>query len=175
MCELIGWQPLFRNDTIAKPSELSFLLRPTGAEIESFVMVLDKLLSDSLNYDFFPPAISRFDEIDRGDNKVELVRRGSITLLKVWLERSFRFKEDRKPLDDMIATFRDIRKRRSKPAHAVDDNRYDPALFEEQRELLIKAYDAVRTLRLILANHPKALPVLESMDPRVRVGDIWLR
>ncbi len=172
MCELIGWKPLFTGDAGAKPQDFAFMLIPTGAEIESFIMLLDKLMSDSINCDCFPPAIPRFNEVDHGNNRIEMVRRGSIALLKDWLDRSFRTK-DREPLDDMIATFKDIRKRRSKPAHALNDNRYDPALFEEQRELLIKAYEAMRTLRLLLANLPKAKSAIESMDERVRVGDIW--
>jgi hypothetical protein len=54
----------------------------------------------------------------------------------------------------MIETFKEVRKLRQRPAHAADDNRFDQACYEEQRQLTIRAYQAVRTLRLILANHP---------------------
>jgi hypothetical protein len=54
----------------------------------------------------------------------------------------------------MLATFRKIRQMRQAPAHTIRQDIFDQALFGEQRKLVIEAYNAVRTLRLILANHP---------------------
>jgi hypothetical protein len=99
-------------------------------------------------------------------------RRGSIALLEEWLTTGFRT-DDASAVQDVVETFREIRRRRQKPAHVVDDDAYDPNLFAEQREVFLRAYDAVRTLRLILANHPKARPAEAQMDERVRVGEIW--
>ena len=81
---------------------------------------------------------------------------------------------DPKPLQEAVATLRRVRKLRQKPAHALDDNNYDEALFEEQRLLFVDAYNAVHTLRLILQNHPKARPLVNEMDERVVKGEIWL-
>lgn len=62
--------------------------------------------------------------------------------------------EDREDVDAMLATFREVRQLRQGPAHAIEDNIFDIAHYEQQRELMIRAYRAVRTLRLMLALHP---------------------
>ena len=56
----------------------------------------------------------------------------------------------RKPIDEMIQTFQKIRRMRMKPAHKVDEDRFDQEYLKEQRKLIIDAYCAIRTLRLIL-------------------------
>ena len=64
--------------------------------------------------------------------------------------------EDAQPIDEMIATFRTIRKDRQQAAHKIEEDKFDMDLLSKQRQLMKKAYAAVRTLRLILANHPNA-------------------
>ncbi|HEX5408752.1 MAG TPA: hypothetical protein VFW89_03175 [Gemmatimonadaceae bacterium] len=172
MCTAIGWPPLFRNAFDSPPRELAFLIRPTIAEYNEFVLVLDKLLSDNINIRFFPATISREQEETRPDGKVVVKTRGSLAMLGEWLRKSFRT-PDPKPLDQMLATFREVRKRRQQPAHALEPDAYDESLFETQRQLFVRAYDALRTLRLILQNHPLARAAVEEMDERVRKGDIW--
>ena len=49
-----------------------------------------------------------------------------------------------------------VRKLRQAPAHALNDDAFDAEIFRRQRKLLLAAYQAVRMLRLILANHPAA-------------------
>lgn len=172
MCTAIGWPELFRNAFEKPPRDLALLIRPTVSEYEAFVLVLDKLLSDNINVQFFPPTVPREQEEKRPDGKVLVKQRGSLAMLDDWLRRSFRT-PDPEPLDEMLATFREIRRLRQKPAHALHPNAHDPALFEKQRELFNRAYDAIRTLRLILQNHPRARVIAETMDERVREGAIW--
>lgn len=81
-----------------------------------------------------------------------VTQKGTITLLEEWLQR-IRF-DDPEPPRNMVEVFREVRKLRQRPAHAADDNRFDLAYYTEQRELMVRAYGAIRTLRLILANHP---------------------
>lgn len=57
--------------------------------------------------------------------------------------------------------------------HAVHEDEFDQRYFREQRELVMKAYEAVRTLRLILANHP-ATKKHEVPDWLFK-GEIWTR
>ena len=172
MCVAIGWQPLFRNAFEAPPRELALLIRPTIAEYNDFVLVLDKLLSDNISVAFFPPTIAREQEEERDDGKIVVKPRGSLAMLDDWLHRSFRT-PDPKPLEEMLATFREIRKLRQKPAHALNPDAYDDKLFESQRQLFVRAYDSLRTLRLMLQNHPRAQGVADEMDERVRKGEIW--
>lgn len=172
MCVAIGWPPLFRKADRDLPHEVAFLLRPTAGALNEFVLALDNLLSDNINASFFPSSIPRKSERDLGDGKVEVQQRGTLALLEEWLKTHFHT-PDPKPLEEAIAVLRRVRKLRQTPAHALDDDRYDEALFEEQRALFVDAYSAVRTLRLMLQNHPKARPVLAEIDERVVKGQIW--
>jgi hypothetical protein len=172
MCEAIGWPPLFRSDYNETPRELALLIRPTVAEFNEFVHVLDKLMSENINSDFFPARIRRETESQRGDGKIVVQQRGSIALLEDWLKTSFRT-PDAGPLNELIATFRKIRRLRQKPAHSVNQDAYDESLFGTQRELFSEAYDAVRTIRLMLQNHPRGRAVADEMNQQVRVGAVW--
>jgi len=174
MCSEIGWSNLFRSDFEEPPKELAFLIRPTADEFNAFVQTLDKLLSDNFNYDFFPPYIARESESIRDDGKVEVKARGTIQMLEEWFQRNFNSR-DAEPLKQCFATLREVRKRRSRPAHSVVPEEYDEALYEEQRQLFVRSYEAVRTIRLTLQNHPLAAPIRDKMNPQVRDGEIWFR
>jgi hypothetical protein len=83
-----------------------------------------------------------------------LEKKGTIVLLKDWLSIKFRT-PDTKAIDTMIETFLKVRNMRNKPAHKVGDDKFDREYVKEQRRLMIEVYSAIRTLRLIFANHPK--------------------
>jgi hypothetical protein len=85
--------------------------------------------------------------------KTVVRQRGSIGLLDDWLQAKFRT-SDRKPLVDAIAVFKEVRRIRQKPAHAVRSDQFDPSYSAQQRELMTRAYGAVRVLRLVFAMHP---------------------
>ena len=48
-----------------------------------------------------------------------------------------------------------------------------PLQFKQQRGIVIDAYDAVRTLRLILANHPKVKENPPEISEQLYKGEIW--
>ena len=75
--------------------------------------------------------------------------------MEEYLEKYWRF-PDPKPKEDMIKTFKDIRRMRQEPAHKIVDDAYDLNYFQKQHELMNRVYRAIRTLRLILKNHLKA-------------------
>ncbi len=60
---------------------------------------------------------------------------------------------------------------RMKPAHKVEEDNFEQEYFKKQRELMVEAYSAIRTLRLILANYPrtKSYKVPEWLFK----GEIW--
>lgn len=173
MCDAIGWEPLFREIPDEAPQALSFLLRPTRHEFGEFLLTADKLLSDNINKDFFPPDVERESMHPRKDGTVEVKAKGTIVLLEEWVASKFRLRDDPKILDDMFRGLREIRKLRQLPAHSLKPNEYDAALFEEQRQLFHRAYSSLRTLRMVIANHPKAGPVEAELDSRVYKGEIW--
>lgn len=145
-------------DKYNKPKKFGFIVRPTKEEYENYVQLLDKMKSDNLNKDFFR-------------DKVSLERdKGTITLLEEWLNKSVKF-PDPEPKDEMIKIFREIRNERSKPAHHVRDDEWNNQYFVKQREIVIRAYQGVRTLRLIFAKHPIAKKV--EVPDWLHKGEIW--
>lgn len=68
---------------------------------------------------------------------------------------------------------REVRKLRQKPAHAINENIFDQSYFKEQRELIIKTYDSLRTVRLLLANHPLVKSAEIEVPEWLSKGEIW--
>jgi hypothetical protein len=169
--KLMGRPNLFRESYKEKRSkEFSFLIRPTLKEFNSFVHLLDKMISENINKDFFQHEIPYQTETKRPDGKVVVQDKGTIALLKEWLDIKVSI-PDPKPKDEMIQTFKNIRKMRMEPAHKVDENRFEQEYFKKQRKLMIEAYSAVRTLRLILANHPRTKTY--NVPEWLFKGEIW--
>lgn len=164
MCAAMGRAPLFRKvptDTDL-PSKFGFLVRPTLQEFHDFVHLLDKLLSDNINKDFFGKDVVTEREVPRKDGKIAVEQKGTLQLLEEWCKLKIRA-ADMKPLEDAFKALRKVRKLRQQPAHSLENNRFDQQFFKDQRQLVIEAYTAIRTLRLMFANHPAARNV-EVMD-----------
>lgn len=157
MVQLMGKPKLFKEEYSreSKPRGFSFLIRPTLKEFNEFTLLLDKLMSDNLNKDFFRDDLDLDLELEETmrDGRIKVSQKGTITLLEQWLNR-VRF-SDTKPKSEMLKTFREIRTLRKTPAHSIHDDIFDQKYFKKQRKLIIYAYTAIRTLRLIFANHPK--------------------
>jgi hypothetical protein len=170
MVGLIGKKPMFRNEFKDRPRGFSFLVRQTTKEFNDFALLLDQMMSDNLSREFFRDGLELESESIRADGKVVVTQKGTIQLLEQWFRKHFRF-TNTGPFDEMIATFREVRKLRQNPAHKAEDSKFDQQVFKEQRQLVIRAYDAVRTLRLLLANHPAARNY--EIPDRLYKGDIW--
>ncbi len=154
-----------------KPREFGFLVRPTLNEYNHFVHTLDKMLSDNIDKKFFKNEIA--DEVDepRRDGKIVVRQKGTIKMLEDWIGKYFH-PADRKPVDQMFEVFKDIRKQRQVPAHTIGKNIFDQKFFHNQRELIIKTYDAIRTLRLILSNHPRVREANIEINSFIQEGKI---
>ena len=173
MAVLMGKAPLFRESYAKdRPKEFGFLLRPTLAEFNRFVLLLDKMMSDNINKEFFAEDLSLEEDEERDDGKVIVRQKGTIALLEEWVRKHFR-PTDQEPVDRMFSAFRKVRKLRQKPAHAVKEDIFDQKYFKEQRQLVIEVYDAVRTLRLILANHPIVRNNPPKIGEHLYKGEIW--
>jgi hypothetical protein len=169
--KLMGRPILFRESYREnRPREFGFLIRPTLKEFNSFVHLLDKMISENINKDFFQHDIPYETETERADGKLVVQEKGTIALLKEWLDVKVKT-TDPKPKDEMIQTFLRIRKMRMKPAHKVDEDRFEQEYLKEQRKLVVEAYSAIRTLRLIFANHPKTKAY--AVPEWLLKGEIW--
>lgn len=157
MARLMGRPALFR-ETLEKrrPKEFSTFLRPTTKNYEGFVHILDKLLSENINKDFFGSEVRLEDRIERRDGTIEVRPRGTLSLLEHWLRSRFRLKDD-SVFDEIMEPLREVRKLRSSgPAHRLDEDRYDRDYYRKQDDLMKRVYGALRALRLVMAIHPKA-------------------
>lgn len=172
MCKLMHRPPLFRNELRenGKPRGFCFLIRPTLKEYNDFVHLLDKAISDNINREFFLNDVEfEYDEV-RKDGKVVVRQKGTIQILDEWLRLTL-IAEDRKPIEEMIDTFKEIRQLRQGPAHAIDDDVFDQKYIRQQRELIIRAYRGIRLIRLIFENYPEVKGY--KIDDVIKSGTIW--
>ena len=155
MCGLMGKPPLFQNDfnDANRPQQFAFLLRPTQKEFDDFILLLDKMMSDNLNHAFFAGDVSAQKETPRKDGKIVVEQKGTIQLLDEYLHTHWTVVDE--PLSSAIlAAFRTVRNLRQAPAHKLDDNYFDLAIYKRHRDLVIDVYSAVRNIRLLFSNHP---------------------
>ena len=136
------------------------------------MLLLDQMMSDNINKKFFAGEIADEYDYERDDGKVEVRKKGTIAILEEWIDRYFR-PEDEGPIDEMKATFKKVRKLRQKPAHSVQEDVFDQKYIKDQRELILGAYRAVRTLRQILANHPGVKASPPEINEQLWKGEIW--
>ena len=149
---------LFRTDygknRDSKPKKFGFLVRPTLEEFNDFIHLLDKMISENINKKFFQSEVSYETEIERQDGRIEVRQKGTLQILDEWIRKSLRPAEGWRDWDEAIQAFKEVRKKRQKPAHATDENVFDQKYFKDQRELMIQVYECIRTLRMALENHP---------------------
>lgn len=156
ICELMGRPLLFREEFMNnRPDNFTAIIRPTLKNYFDFVLTLDKMISDNINKKFFCNDIELTEEKEIEYGKFQVLNKGTLRLLEEWIKKYFKPK-DPKPTLDMFSTFKRIRKERQKPAHKINTNLYDVEYFKKQNKLIIEAYTAMRTLRLIFINHPNA-------------------
>lgn len=174
MCDLMGRPHLFRNEfQDNRPRNFSFLVRPTLNEYNNFALTLDKMMSDNINKKFFLEEVSDEAEEERDDGKILVRQRGTIAMLEEWITTYFQ-PTDPKPMTKLIDSFKAVRKKRQKPAHSLKPDLFDQKYIHEQRQLIIGAYFAIRTIRLLLANHPKVRVADDLGIPDVLYqGMIW--
>lgn len=176
MAGLMGRAPLFKNDFSegGVPKEFAFLVRPTLKEFNDFVLLLDKMISENINKEFFQNEIPYEREMARADGKIMVEGRGTLAILQDWIRKYF-WADDWKNIDEMFTTFKEVRRKRQKPAHSLDENVFDQKYFHEQRELMIRVYRAIKILRLTLGNHPKVKNGEYEISDYLCSGKIWTR
>jgi hypothetical protein len=178
MAKTMGRPPLFHQDFGEygenRPLRFGFLIRPTLEEFNSFVLLLDKMVSENINKEFFQNEVLYETEIHRKDGKIEVQNKGTLQILDDWIRKYFNT-DDWEPWEKGIQTLRKVRKMRQKPAHVIHENIFDQRYFKEQQELIIEAYSAVKTLRLFFESHPVVKSGNIDVPVWLREGRIWTR
>lgn len=155
LCSLMEEPNLFRNSfENKKPIDFIWITKPTYKEYHQLVHLIDKLISDNINKDFFKEKLELNEIKPQKDGTLIKNPKSTIRLLEEYFNRFFRF-PDPKPKDETISIFKNIRKERIKPAHKIEDNTYNKAYFKLQKDLVYNSYKAIRCIRLMLTNHPR--------------------
>jgi hypothetical protein len=130
------------------------------------------MLSDNLNKDFFRNDVPLEWEEKRADGKIVVHAKGTITILDDWLRKYFKT-PDWTLWDESLKSLREIRQLRQKPAHAVNENVFDQKYIQDQRELMKRAYSALRVLRSMFARHPNVKAANIEIPDWLEKGLIW--
>ena len=173
ICKLMGKPGLFKTEhySDARPAGFGIMLRPTRKEFRDFALLLDQLLSEDINRYFFKGDIPVTENLTRDDGSKVTQSIGTISLLQKWLEKNFK-PADPDDLKLLAKKIREVRTTRQKPAHVAEDNEFDQKFLHEQRELIKSAFYVVRTLRMILENHPKAAGY--EISDWLRNAKVWV-
>lgn len=168
ICSVIGYPNLFRNlyDEELRPTDYGYLIRPTKRELSNFIEQLNKLLIDNLEQKFFVRAgISLTEDQQDGEGNAYQGKRGTMNMLVEWMERTV-IRDPEGLVPSATSILKEIRRARSKVAHKLQENKYDPTVWTEQRRFAFEAYLAGRTVRQLLQSHPKAsaVEVPEELD-----------
>ena len=158
LSSLIGKPPLFKEtyQEHHRPIAFSSMLRPTSQNLDAFVHLLDKMLSDNMDKRFFEGDIPLEEQIKRKDNTIEVRPLGTLILLERWLNKYYKNQAGKDVSREVIAPFKDIRAARQPTAHSIKPNEYNPSFPKRQDEILGRTKQGLTILRLIFSSHPKA-------------------
>ena len=156
-----------------KPKKFSFLVRPTLEEFNNFVLLLDKMISENINKKFFQEEVPYEEDVGRKDGKIEVRSKGTLQILDDWVRKFFRLVDGWQDWEAAIQVFKEVRKKRQKPAHVIDENVFDQKYFKEQRELIIRAYEGMSTLRKLFENHPEVRHLNMDIPNYLHGAKVW--
>jgi len=138
-----------------RPKEFTFFFSPTLKNYNEFILLLDKMISDNINLDFFKDKVDIYEYLKLPDNIVERKQKGTLNLFQEWLSSIYKVKGN-DDLHDLFAPFKRVRRERQNPAHKIYENEYDKKYVQLQRETIQDCFESIHTLRMIFAKHPKA-------------------
>ncbi|MGA3133832.1 MAG: hypothetical protein ABSD59_23965 [Terracidiphilus sp.] len=158
LCERIGKPSLFKQtfEDHDRPMGFNPMLRPTEKEYQEFMHLLDKMLSDNINREFFRNDIPLEEDVKRKDGRIEVRPLNTITLLERWFNKRYRTSDGEDVSKQIVASLRSVRKARQPAAHAVQENVYDPSLPGLQDEILGETKQGLTMIRWALTSHPRA-------------------
>ena len=154
LSRMVGKPALFRDDfRDDRPPGFHPMLRPTRKAFDEFVHLLDKVLSENLNRDFFRGDVPLDEEEAIDEHRVRVRPIGTVNLLRNWLRKLYRPATGEDVSDDVVEPLRRVRALRQQPAHSIQADVYDLSLPSAQRELVADVKHALEKLRLALSAH----------------------
>lgn len=160
LTELIFSKPLFRKtfEEENRPKEFTFFFTPTLKNYSDFILLLDKMISENINKDFFEGKVELFEYKELGNGLVEKQSKGTLQIFEEWLSSVFNVEGDG-TINELFKPLKKIRRERQNPAHRISENQYDLQFIDKQKQIISDAYSVFRNLRNIFHQHPKAKSV----------------
>lgn len=168
MCQLIGLPNLFRRDYSAEhrgneddspldePKGFGLLMVPTKKHYLEFASVLDKIISENLNTQFFAvQGIELQEEQPSKDGPVVVVQKGTLRLLEEWLIKRIQIRAENGPAI-IVGPLKEVRKLRQSPAHRFVDDEFSIKYQDMKQKLILDVYIAISNIRMFFQTHPKA-------------------
>lgn len=154
---IIGKAPLFNDDFArGRPERFHPMLHPTQRNFLDFSHLLDKMLSENINREFFRGEVPLEEDVPRADGKVQVVQIGTLRLLQNWFEAKYRRSDGADVSGEIVGPFKHVRQLRQGPAHTIEADKFDDLLPEQQDSLVIEVLGGLQKLRWALMSHPKA-------------------
>lgn len=156
LSKAIWGQSLFRETDSGIPIGLSSFLRPTNENFNRFVMALDKMLSESIDYSFFEGKCTIETEAVRSDGKIVVTRKGTLSLLQEWLLKEISWDDPDAFLEIVVKPLRRIRRLRQAPAHRFITDNFSLEFYESRKQLLGEVLNSLSNIRATFAKHPRS-------------------
>jgi hypothetical protein len=162
----------FEPDGEDRMRQFGCLVRPTLGEFNAFLRVLDKLMSESINREFFRDDVPSETGSGREDGNVAAHQKGTLEMLVDWGSRVFPTSQ----LDRWLQACRSLRKVRSlrqRPDRSTHEDEFDQSYIAKQRELMIMSYKSLHVLREMMSRHPAATGARLAVPKWIRNGRVW--
>lgn len=146
------------NDTYEgekRHNGFTYFFLPTSKHYYDFVSLLDKMISDNINYKFFKHTNIELFDIEFKDGLHEKKQKGTLRLFQEWLTESY-CPDKPNEVKELFKSWNIIRGERMNPAHKISENVYDKTYFKKQMQLINEAYRTMKELRMVFQSHPKA-------------------
>lgn len=138
-----------------RPKEFTFFFTPTLKNYNDFISLVDKMISENINKDFFEGKVDFFEFKKLDEGVVERITKGTLQLFEEWLTIVYNVKGDG-TVNELFKPLKKVRRERQNPAHRINENEYDFNLIAKQKEIMNSLYNVLRNLRNIFHQHPIA-------------------
>lgn len=131
-----------------RPKDFGSIFKPTLTRYNAFLLVAEKMIPNNIESSFFD-IVHNDGKDDKGKTK------GTIHRLRDWLKMVNSEVES-----EITNPIRKIRELRQKPAHKIENNKYDYTYFDTQQVVMHELLEGLILFRSLLLTHPKATDVV---------------
>jgi hypothetical protein len=168
MCKQIGLPELFRRDyssesaanysdgfPIEEPKGFGLLMKPTKKAFLDFAQILDKIISENINPEFFKTQGIELEEQTSNNGQTVVSSKGTLRLLEEWLTKRIRIHTENGPAI-ILAPLKEVRKLRQSPAHKFVNDEFSPEYQKKKEKLIGDVYMSISNIRMFFQTHPRA-------------------